>query len=125
MRIRSIKPEFWRSEDIASIDMTVVYVGPVDVRVNEIAPCGYQTEYVYMLFDTDDDLVYIGRSFRPADRFTKHRRKPWWLTVLNAVIVRVAEPSQERPDAARLEAYAIRELRPRANAAVPTVKGMR
>lgn len=39
------------------------------------------TEYVYVLDDGADVIVYVGRSFRPADRFTKHRRKCWWRDV--------------------------------------------
>lgn len=127
MRIRSTKPEFWRSGRIASVDWEVIYDGPIPKRVNGIAPMSSTCEYVYLLFDGRDDLLYVGRSFRPADRFTKHRRKSWWSDVNGVVIIRVAElpmnlrRPRERvgPNTVLLEACAIAELHPRANVAAP------
>lgn len=128
MRIRSIRPEFWSSEDIAAMDWQLVYDGPIPKRVNTIAPMTSAAEYVYLLFGSSDELIYVGRSFRPADRFTKHRRKPWWHLVSGVVIIRVSDtPSHMRaswrdpgPNTARLEALAIDRLRPPANIAAPS-----
>lgn len=133
MRIRSTKPEFWRSERIASVNWEVVYDGPIPRRTSEVAPESPRWEYVYMLFDAADELVYVGRSFRPADRFTKHRRKPWWPLVTTAALVRVHElPPFERlpwqkvgPNTARFEAVAIDILRPPMNVAAPARGAMR
>lgn len=127
MRIRATKPEFWKSDRISSIDWDVVYDGPPPRRTNELAPASSRHEYVYLLFDYRDDPVYVGRSFRPADRLAKHRRKPWWRDVVSAVIIRVAErPYAERPpwqkvgpNTARLEAYLIKSLKPPQNVGVP------
>ncbi|MGP9682050.1 GIY-YIG nuclease family protein [Brachybacterium sp. AOP3-A1-3] len=128
MRIRSIRPEFWSSEDIAAMDWQVTYDGPVPKRVNTIAPMTSAAEYVYLLFDSLDELVYVGRSFRPADRFTKHRRKSWWKRVATVAIVRITEaPPHTRPpwmtygpNTARFEALAIDRLNPPANIAAPS-----
>lgn len=128
MRIRSIRPEFWSSEDIAAMDWQPIYDGPVPKRVNAIAPMSTAAEYVYLLFDSTDELIYVGRSFRPADRFTKHHRKPWWARVESVVIIRVTEdPPHTRPpwmtygpNTARLEALAIDRLHPPANIAAPS-----
>jgi len=132
MRIRSTKPEFWRSERIASVDWEVVHDGPMPKRVNTIAPMSSEFEYVYMLFDEANSLVYVGRSFRPADRFTKHRRKSWWPQVKAVVLIRVREEPRHRrppwqkagPNTARLEAYAISMLHPSANIAGPSKGAM-
>lgn len=110
------------------MDWQPIYDGPVPKRVNAIAPMDTAAEYVYLLFDSADELVYVGRSFRPADRFTKHRRKPWWPTVASVALIRVSDvPSHERPswrdpgpNTARLEALAIDRLRPPANIAAPS-----
>lgn len=131
--IRGTKPEFWESSRITSMSWEVVYDGPIPRRVNDIAPMSVDCEYVYLLFDPVDVLVYVGRSFRPADRFTKHRRKEWWRAVAGVVIVRVHElPRWERSpwesvgtNTTRLEALAIAELEPWANIAAPAKGAMR
>lgn len=51
MRIRSTKPEFWRSKTIRALPWEVVYDGPKPKRVNLIAPQRSDLEYVYMLWD--------------------------------------------------------------------------
>ena len=127
VRIRSIRPEFWTSEDVAALDWQLIYNGPVPKRVNTIAPMTSTVEYVYLLFDSADELVYVGRSFRPADRFTKHRRKSWWGRVASTAIVRVTEDLPHTrppwmtygPNTARFEALAIDRLQPPANIAGP------
>lgn len=132
MRIRSTKPEFWKSEQIESVMWEVVYDGPIPRSANDVAPTVSPHEYVYLLFGREDELVYVGRSFRPGDRFTKHRRKRWWADVEGVVIVRVEEPASPRYgwqrsglNTARLEAFAIKELHPRANVAAPSKEAMR
>ena len=132
MRIRSTKPEFWRSERISSVDWEVIYDGPVPRRVNAVAPRVSGFEYVYMLFDASDRLLYVGRSFRPADRFTKHLRKPWWHLVDGVVLVRITDPIHGRmpwqkigPNTARFEAVAISMLDPGFNVAAPSREAMR
>ena len=133
MRIRSTKPEFWRSRTVASVDWAVIYDGMVPRRVNTVAPMSSDCEYVYLLFDDSDALIYVGRSFRPADRFTKHRRKQWWRQVARVVLIRVHEdhprsrpPWQKNgPNTARFEACAIDMLRPSANVAAPSKAAMR
>lgn len=125
MRIRSIKPEFWRSPELSNIDMELVYDGPMRRRINDVAPMRNDSEYVYFLRNAEDRIVYIGRSFRPADRFTKHRRKPWWRDVVSAAIVRVADTppwargswAEGGPETRRVEAFAIAQLKPYGNVA--------
>lgn len=128
MRIRSLKPEFWANPEIAAMDYEIVHEGPLPRRVNAVAPMAPDAEYVYMLFDADASPVYVGRSFRPADRIGAHRRKPWWEQITSAVIVRIQDtPSHERrswrdpgANTARFEAIAIAALTPSANIATPT-----
>lgn len=133
MRIRSTEPEFWASETINALLWDVIYDGPLPERLNDIAPMSSVCEYVYMLFGATDELLYVGRSFRPADRFTKHRRKPWWPQVAGAVLIRVHEDPIHRrlpwqkvgPNTARFEAIAIKMLHPIANIAAPAREAMR
>lgn len=122
MRIRTIKPEFWRSDDIAKLDWQIIHDGPIPHRVNTVAPMHAAAEYVYMLFDRLNRLLYVGRSFRPADRFTKHRRKPWWKRVSGAVIIRITDtptfgPGVAGPNTIAFEKAAIRDLAPTENVA--------
>lgn len=131
MRIRSTKPEFWRSARIAAMDLTVVYDGPFPTgprayatHLPGVAP---NAEYVYLLFNDMDQLVYVGRAWRPADRFTKHRRKAWWPEVANLALVRVQGTSPDGATALTklLEALAIRDLAPRSNIAGPSREALR
>ena len=74
-------------------------------------------EYVYILRDATGAAVYVGRSFRPADRFTKHRRKPWWTVVAHLTVLQIV--GRDHIDAemrgARLERALIAQLQPYGN----------
>lgn len=127
--IRSIDPEFWRSGLLAGIEMETVYDGIVPRRrVNVIAPARSGFEYVYMLFGDDDWLLYVGRSFRPADRLHVHLRKAWGHLVTGMLIIKVTEAPGWRPgpgpNTARLESVAIAMLHPFANIAAPSRMAM-
>ena len=123
MRIRSTKPEFWRSATIARLPWELLYDGPKPRRVNAIAPLSSGTEYVYLLFDDDDSLLYVGRSQRPADRFSTHCRRHWWSEVSGYVFVAVRDEVRfgvyrkyyTPPNVAAFEKAAIAELNPRYN----------
>lgn len=129
MQVDSIPTSFWRSERLTGIRWFFIYDGPVPERVNDIAPMESWCEYVYMLFGTDDWLLYVGRSFRPADRLAKHLRKPWGHLVKGMAIIRIEEPNKPvrgpGPNTARYEAVAIDELMPIANIAAPARHAMR
>lgn len=123
MRIRSTKPEFWKSKRIASLDLDCVFDGPIprghkcySQNLPGVRP---NSEYVYLLFDVDDALVYIGRAWRVADRLTKHRRRSWWPMIERIALVQVRgnSPSEAERSTRLLEALAIRELLPTGNLA--------
>lgn len=129
MRIRSTKPEFWRSERIAALPWDVVYDGPKPRRVNEVAPVRSDAEYVYLLFGERDELLYVGRSFRPADRFSSHHRKSWWVQVTGVVLIAVRDERRigvhrkyyTPPNVSAFESAAIAELEPLHNLVRPKV----
>lgn len=118
MRIRSTKPEFW--ERAISIPHEVIWDGPRPTRVNAVAPMRAGVEYVYMLFDPSDQLLYVGRSFRPADRFASHCRRVWWPDVERFAFVAVSDPIRigeyrkyrTPPNVAAFETLAIQVLDP-------------
>ena len=121
MRIRSIRPEFWSSEDIAAMDWRMVYDGPFPSRPRDyyaLTDGSWNVAFVYLLFDRADRLLYVGRARQPGARFDKHRRrKSWWPEVRSLVIIRVAGRDYE--DACRvvdhMERRAIRALGPAYN----------
>lgn len=90
MRIRTIKPEFWTSDDNAELDVEDAYCGPVmrSTAFDRIAPPGYCVQYIYALF-RDDSLLYVGKTWSVRARFDKHRHKKWWQTVNHVEILRV------------------------------------
>lgn len=130
-RIRTIKPDAFLSESLSTflhtvtaraIAPTIHFDAPLPRGRNPyagLAPMADGVEYVYLLSDADRRLLYVGRSFRPADRFTKHRRKPWWAQVDWLTILRIEAPDRREAEACvdRLERLAIRRLRPAHNIA--------
>ena len=64
---------------------------------------------LYRLFDRDDNLLYVGITFMPGNRFRQHKReKRWWSEVARRETV-VFPNRQEAEDAER---DAIRAERP-------------
>ncbi|QSM00107.1 G-I-Y Y-I-G endonuclease [Gordonia phage Sahara] len=120
MRIRATKPEFWRSKTIATLPWRLVYDGPMPKRLRDVAPEGSGYEYVYFLFDGTDRLLYVGRSWRPATRFTGHYRRDWWPRVSRIALIAVEDEIRfgvhrmyyTPPNVAAFESAAIAELDP-------------
>jgi hypothetical protein len=73
VRIRSIRPEFWRSDDIDALDRQSWK------RFGTAEP-GH--EFLYRLYDADMRLLYVGITWNPFVRWTAHsKEKPWWAQV--------------------------------------------
>ena len=73
MRIRPIKPEFWRSSDIDPEDRQ-------SFKRFETAPPG--REFLYLLYGKEMELLYVGITWNPFVRWTSHSRKhAWWTQV--------------------------------------------
>lgn len=53
---------------------------------------------IYHLFDSQGELLYIGKAWCPLYRLESHRRKPWWCQVsyLNLYTVSCYEHPLER-----------------------------
>ena len=90
MRIRSIKPEFWTSDDITELAIEDAYSGPPvrPAEFDRLLPSNYCTRYVYAFFH-DDSLLYVGKAWNVRARVEKHRRKKWWPTVNHVEVMRV------------------------------------
>ncbi|WP_418061755.1 GIY-YIG nuclease family protein [Pimelobacter simplex] len=76
--------------------------------------------FVYLLFDAEGGLLYVGRARRPGNRFDRHRRqKPWWGAVARLVLleVRGSDRIETHDLVSALELYAIRALDPLYNVA--------
>ena len=103
MRIRSIKPEFWRSEDI----------DPTDIQCFKkfgVAPPGQ--EFLYRLFDAEGALLYVGITWNPFVRWNAHKKsKPWWPDVAHADVYLCRDDA----DARAWETWCIKNLDPAHN----------
>jgi predicted GIY-YIG superfamily endonuclease len=67
---------------------------------------------LYRCFDADEELLYVGISKDPAERWKQHRSTaPWW----RDVTMRVVEWYDDRPAAERAERKAIQTEGPRHN----------
>jgi len=76
---------------------------------------------VYRLYGANDELLYIGISVNPDQRFMQHAAsKEWWPEVARR---EVAMWFDDRPQAAAAEARAIRDHHPRHNLHIPDPDG--
>lgn len=102
MRIRSIHPQFWRSDDIAAND-------PQSWK--SFGESGPGREFVYLLYDENRALLYVGITWNPFVRWTSHSRsKPWWPLVTWAEVW-VCQDDEARA----VEAHCIKTRHPRFN----------
>lgn len=107
MRIRSIKPEFWRSDD------GVFEIAPDDRKSwKKLGQAQPAHELVYRLYDANKALLYVGITWHPFARWTAHAAsKAWWGEVRFGSL-------KEYPDdrsARDAETIAIHAERPRHN----------
>lgn len=66
---------------------------------------------LYRCFDADDELLYVGISKDPAERWKQHRGSAWW----RHVTMRTVEWYDDRAAAERAERKAIQSEGPRYN----------
>lgn len=64
--------------------------------------------FVYWLYDSDDQLLYVGCSTRPMWRVTSHRKNPWGPAIARVV----THQYPNRRAAAAAEIAEIRRLDP-------------
>ena len=103
MRIRSIKPEFWRSEDIDPMDRQAF-------KAFGTAPPG--REFLYRLHSESGELLYVGITWNPFVRWNDHKKsKPWWAEVARADVYLCLSDR----DARDWETWCIHNLHPRHN----------
>lgn len=70
-----------------------------------------RSHYLYRVFDTDGDLLYIGRTAEPRKRLMSHQTQtPWWPQADSVTLQMVA-----RTEVAAAEKRAILAERPRFN----------
>lgn len=100
MRIRSIKPEFWRSDDIDPHDRQSFK------EFGTAPPCQL---FLYRLYDSEMQLLYVGITWNPFVRWTDHsKRKSWWSEVHHAEVWLCADERHARA----VETWCIRTLQP-------------
>lgn len=75
---------------------------------------GLRSQTLYRFWDSGGDLLYVGISVRPWDRWKQHRGdKPWWEEVASVTLQNFAT----REDVEAAEIAAIRSENPRYNIA--------
>lgn len=78
MRIRSIKPEFWRSMGIDALDRQSWKL---------FGESGPGREFIYLLYGANRELLYVGITWNPFVRWTAHSKKHvWWPDVVHAEV---------------------------------------
>lgn len=128
MRIRTIKPEFWRSPDVTALSPRVCFSGPIKTGVRNpwahLPRWGELCGYVYVFSDGSGKAVYVGKTMTPQYRIPKHQRKSWWGQVSHVTLFEVHGGTQKEAEAnhAALEAIMIERLVPPGNIARPCEK---
>mgnify|MGYP003392215434 CR=1 FL=1 len=94
------------------------YYGPVEFACQVMESMRYTDgplafEYVYHLYESFGDLLYVGRTNRPARRLRQHRtHQPWWDEVTS-----VAVYGYPNSDVGTAESRDIKRLSPKYNKA--------
>lgn len=100
MRIRSIKPEFWRSNDLDPHNRQ-------SFKEFGTAPPGQ--DFIYRLYDHEMNLLYVGITWNPFVRWTDHSKtKTWWESVAYADVHLCAD----NRDARSWETWCIKNQNP-------------
>lgn len=103
MRIRSIKPEFWREGLIPDYS-------PQEWKQFGPAPVG--RVFLYRFFNEVGSLLYVGITWNPWDRWRVHRKeKPWWPEV-TSYDLHLCEDDRHARD---WETWCIKNLDPKYN----------
>lgn len=92
MRIRSIKPEKWRSES------GLFPVDPDDRKSwKKLGTAQPAHELLYRLYDSQLRLLYVGITWHPFARWTAHAsRKLWWSSVAFASLAEFPDDRSAR-----------------------------
>jgi hypothetical protein len=87
-------------------------------EIHEAAPMGWSVAFVYHVFDTAGEVLYVGFTETPLNRWQAHRRKAnWWdsATMLNLYQVDGRDRNTAQNGARRWESRAIHGALPRFN----------
>lgn len=127
-RIRTIKPEFWRSPLIEELSLELrafVELQP-GVRHPWVGlPRGAAYEgFIYFLLGSGDEVLYVGRATTPQYRIPQHQRKPWWGRVECIAVFGFASESWRERDVLlpQVEAIAIDMHDPSCNVVKPSAR---
>lgn len=75
-------------------------------------PLADNRTYVYRIFDTDGQLIYVGATANPESRILAHKHTSWWYPQLGRIKIKVYPTRTAATDA---EKAAIRTEFPRWN----------
>lgn len=103
----------------------LAYAGPIGRHTYWRDHLPQSREGVYHLFDDNGQVVYVGKTCNPFQRFVAHREKSWWwnqVQHLNFYVIGCEQHSDEpcprralESLAFKWEAHAIAGLRPPGN----------
>lgn len=120
-RIRTIKPYFVDHRGFTL--PRLIYSGDMlqSTDLRELST-GWSVAYVYHMFNQGGDLLYVGMTTCPVNRFDAHRRKaPWWnqAAALNLYRIEGRDKIAAEHGARHWEALAIRGALPQFNLCGP------
>lgn len=125
-KVRALHPDTaWRLPDTfwtvtpRALGVEVVHDGSMPTRPADYYALGGRDQWGYVYLLSGLDLLYVGKSLCPGNRFDMHRRRDWWAGVQNLTLLRVKGADREETSALMdgLETFAIRRLRPIHNVA--------
>lgn len=131
-KVRTLYPEtVWRLPDTfwtatpRALGAEVAYEGVMPSRPADYYDLGGRDGHGYVYLLSGFELLYIGKSWCPGNRFDRHRRRLWWPGVRHLTLLRVRGDDHEETGALMdgLETFAIRRLLPVHNIAKVVTSG--
>lgn len=111
--------DFMATVQLRATGARVVYRGEFPKQSREyysLTPrINHCTGFIYVLYDCAGRVLYIGRSWRPGNRFDKHRRQRWWWgDVTGLALIRFDGTDRREAEGiiSAVEVLAIQKMRP-------------
>lgn len=97
-----------------------VFSGPIPRKPKDwsLGVVTHNTQHIYAFYDVAGDPLYVGRTYDPAVRWFRHKKKAsWWHDAVTVDLWLVVGPDRQTVDRdiCEIEKWFIRELDPMHN----------
>ena len=102
------------------VSIELIFSGSIPTKPKDwsLGVVAHNTQHIYAFRDSEDNWVYVGRTYDPAVRWFRHKKKaPWWHSTRSVDLWLVTGPDRATVDAAvcEIEKQFILDLNPSQN----------